>query len=275
MKSKIIIFIILVLNFNAFGQTVDFTKTIAIDTIVRSFSISTADTAIFQTGRYLAFPSITKVGSRICLVYKNGTGHILDATAFIGFIYSDDDGETWSIEDTLSHTVRAGANWQNAWISEQKGRLICFISDYNGDVDALSWVRVSDDQGITWSDTVRISSDFGSVFITPHSRVLEIDTGFIMAAWAGNSGLTFKLTVFQFSSDTGRTWIDYSELDQLITTSEPSIIFNKKGAMLLRTSNLQQNYTSLDTAQNFYVTSNLGYAIANPVYFVKGENIYL
>jgi sialidase-1 len=188
-----------------------------------------------------AFAMIGK--ERILTVYTKFVGGVDDdAKALLVKRVSGDGGATWGDEKT----VVADEGRQNVMsvslLRLKDGSLAMFYLIKNSSDDCYPVMRISKDDGETWSDSKACVAPGTGYFVMNNSRVIQLRSGRILIPVAlhtlkGINSKKFnpKADIFcLYSDDNGRTWKETNRVSkpQDLITQEPGVVELKDGSIL-------------------------------------------
>ncbi|MBI5774596.1 MAG: exo-alpha-sialidase [Verrucomicrobia bacterium] len=160
---------------------------------------------------------VTLKSGRILFYYSQFYGGRADnSPARIAEVHSDDQGRTWSTPMTVVENA-AGNNVMSVSLLRLKsGRLAFFHIIKNSWLDCRPWLRISSDEGATWSEPKQVIEAPG-YFVLNNDRVIQTSTGRLLVPVAFHraraadpaSGRTFDaraIAMWFYSDDEGATW---------------------------------------------------------------------
>lgn len=156
---------------------------------------------------------------RIIFCYSQFSGGDSDySPCRIVQIASDDQGRTWS-EPRLLFTPEPGSMEMSVSLLRLAGgRLACFTLIKRGMLDCRPYLRISEDDGATWS-APRSLLDAPGYFVLNNDRVIQTKTGRLVMplAWHrafksvddGTEGIDLRaIALWYYSDDEGATWTE-------------------------------------------------------------------
>ncbi|MDZ7619028.1 MAG: sialidase family protein, partial [Patescibacteria group bacterium] len=194
---------------------------------------------------------------RILFVYSHFTGGGSDhAAAHLAGRYSSDGGRTWTKEDVVIVPREGGFNVMSVSLLRlQDGRIALFYLRKNSLVDCRPMMRVSRDEGQTWSEPVLCIDEVGYNVLN-NDRAVQLSNGRIILPVAlHNTPAQDKfdgrgIISCHFSDDQGRTWRQSKTVQQgdKLTLQEPGLVQLKDGRLMMfcRTTHGSQ-YVSYST----------------------------
>jgi Neuraminidase (sialidase) len=162
-------------------------------------------------GAYLELKS-----GRIIFYYSQFFGGSRDhSPARIAGIHSDDRGKTWSKPVTVLDD-KSAANLMSVSLLRLASGRIAFFSCRKSDLDCHPYVRISDDEAVTWSEPVRVVPAPG-YFVLNNDRVIQTTAGRLIVPVAfhrskierGGIEKAFDprgIDLWYLSDDEGKTW---------------------------------------------------------------------
>lgn len=162
-------------------------------------------------------------------------------------IESDDQGRTWS-EPRLLFTPEPGSMEMSVSLLRlASGRLACFTLIKRGMLDCRPYLRISEDDGATWS-APRSLLDAPGYFVLNNDRVIQTKTGRLVmpVAWHrafksvddGTEGIDLRaIDLWYYSDDEGTTWTEAKTWWTLPAASqtglqEPGVVQLADGTLL-------------------------------------------
>lgn len=192
---------------------------------------------------------ITLRDGRILFVYSHYTGNSASdhGSAFLAGRYSSDNGKTWTKEDRLIVQQEGTMNVMSVSLNRlQNGNIALFYLKKNSTSDCIPLLRLSSDDGNTWSEPIPCITDKKGYFVLNNDRVIQLKNGRIIMAVAlhqtpeegkwSNNGRLFSY----YSDDNGQSWKAGAEVanPNNITLQEPGLVELKSGdiMMIIRSS---------------------------------------
>lgn len=155
---------------------------------------------------------------RILLLYTRFAGGADDASpAHIVAIHSDDAGRTWTREPRLVVKNEGAANVMSVSLLRlRSGALALFYLVKNSLLDCRPVIRVSGDEGETWSEPRQVGAAPG-YFVLNNDRVIQLEGGRLIVplAFHRSKGAVPRsygsfdsraIALWQLSDDEGKTW---------------------------------------------------------------------
>ncbi len=212
----------------------------------------------------------TLKSGRIIFIYSQFYGGAADESpARLVKIHSDDQGRTWSVPVTVVENTGGNNVMSVSLLRLASGKLAMFYCLKNSWLDCRPHMRVSTDEGETWSDAKLIQQAPG-YFVLNNDRVIQTSKGRIIVPLAfhrsrGNdphSSRSFDaraIAMWLYSDDEGATWTESSSWWAMPVPSgsglqEPGVVELADGSIFswCRTSNGGQwGFRSTDAAKTF------------------------
>lgn len=187
---------------------------------------------------------VTLKDGRILFIYTRFTGASPSdfAGAYLVGRYSSDGGKTWTKEDRTIVQNDAGMNVMSVSLLRLKnGTIALFYARKNSIDDCIPLMRISKDEGETWSEPVTCITDKKGYFVLNNNRVIQLKNGRLLmpVAWHQTpAGVHFnergKLYVYR-SDDQGKSWTSSAEVANPdgVVTQEPGLIALKKNVLMM------------------------------------------
>ncbi len=186
---------------------------------------------------------VTLRDGRILYVYSRYTGSSTSdhAPAYLAGRYSSDKGKTWTQTDRLIVQREGDMNVMSVSLLRLKsGDIGLFYLRKNSETDCIPMLRISKDEGETWSAPVACIRDKKGYFVLNNNRVIQLQNGRLMMAVARHSEpggkWDNKATLFSyFSDDFGTTWKSGGAVpnpDNIIT-QEPGLVELRDGRVMM------------------------------------------
>lgn len=180
---------------------------------------------------------------RTMFVYSRYTGDSTedDAPAELAARYSDDGGETWTGKDEIIVPNEGGLNVMSVSLLRlQSGEIALFYLRKNSGKDCIPLLRLSDDEGKSWSEPIECITDKKGYFVLNNDRIIQLEDGRLVMAVSlhesPETGWHEKGDLFgYYSDDNGRTWISSDQVPDTtnIITQEPGLIEMKDGQIMM------------------------------------------
>lgn len=198
---------------------------------------------------------ITLKDGRILFVYSRYTGTSTSdhAPAYLAGRYSPDGGKTWSTSDRLIVEREGDMNVMSVSLLRlQDGSIGLWYLKKNSETDCKPLLRISKDEGETWSEPISCITDKNGYFVLNNNRVIQLKTGRLMMAVAlhraeGGQWRPQATLFSYYSDDSGKTWKSSTAVPNTteIITQEPGLVELKDGKILMfiRASGGKQQYS--------------------------------
>ena len=168
---------------------------------------------------YCAFTDVAQTPSgELLVVYSAGENH-LDAGLCIEMRRSADQGRTWSEPTVIVDPIHSGHGVRDPHLARLRdGRLVLSYFEYpvKGDPtwsSVRSWVRVSDDDGCTWSEPTALAADRLPGAVTCNHAIELADGRLLISIFGGDiEDEDGEILGVVASRDRGATWGDFVEL---------------------------------------------------------------
>ena len=147
---------------------------------------------------------ITLKDGRILFLYthftgKSGGDH---APAYLATRASSDGGRTWTKEDRVVVRNEGAMNIMSASLLRlRNGQIALFYLLKNSERDCRPVIRLSRDEGATWSAPAHLITDKAGYYVLNNDRVIQLKRGRLVAPIAWNNKVLCCL-----SDDGGKTW---------------------------------------------------------------------
>ncbi|MBE6633406.1 MAG: exo-alpha-sialidase [Ruminococcaceae bacterium] len=190
-----------------------------------------------------ATPVVDQITGRIWLFYALHTAPKAQGDCAC-YIYSDDDGITWSEQTVIynvPHVFPGPGNGIQLTVGKYAGRLVIPMQ--------TGFILYSDDHGNTWKGGIPSDS-------THEPTVVELSDGRLMR---NNRGTTGKREI-SYSSDGGKSWTPMvlsDELNEPITTDRWKGCQASHNVFFQKTENGYQRYLLFSNPKNNSVRGNL------------------
>jgi len=161
----------------------------------------------------------TLASGRIIYCYSQFSGGDSDfSPCRIVQIESDDEGRTWSQPRVLFTPEPKSMEMSVSLLRLASGRLACFTVIKHGMLDCRPYLRISSDDGDSWSAPRPILNAPG-YFVLNNDRVIQTKTGRLIAPLAWHRGLKSAddgtvgvdlraIDLWYYSDDEGATWTE-------------------------------------------------------------------
>jgi hypothetical protein len=212
----------------------------------------------------------TLTSGRVIFIYSQFYGGAADESpARLVRIHSDDQGRTWSAPVTVVENTGGNNVMSVSLLRLASGKLAMFYCLKNSWLDCRPHMRLSTDDGTTWSDAKLIQQAPG-YFVLNNDRVIQLTTGRLIVPLAfhrsrgsdPHSSKSFDaraIAMWIYSDDEGTTWTESSSWWAMPVPSgsglqEPGVVELADGSIFswCRTSNGgQYGFRSTDAAKTF------------------------
>ncbi len=191
---------------------------------------------------------------RIMFVYTHFTGGGGDHdSADLAARFSDDGGATWNDQDTIVVKNEGGMNVMSVSLLRlDNGEIALFYLRKNSTSDNHPYMRLSSDEGRTWSEPYAIIPESArGYYVLNNDRVVQLQAGprkgrlIVPVALHNGGGRLEKWTghghiMCYFSDDEGRTWrrsksilVGRSPQGQPVQLQEPGVVELRDGGLLM------------------------------------------
>jgi Neuraminidase (sialidase) len=163
----------------------------------------------------------TLTSGRVIFIYSQFYGGAADESpARLVRIHSDDQGRTWSAPVTVVENTGGNNVMSVSLLRLASGKLAMFYCLKNSWLDCRPHMRLSTDDGTTWSDAKLIQQAPG-YFVLNNDRVIQLTTGRLIVPLAfhrsrgsdPHSSKSFDaraIAMWIYSDDEGTTWTESS-----------------------------------------------------------------
>jgi sialidase-1 len=192
---------------------------------------------------------VTLRDGRILFVYSHytsGSGGDHDP-AFLAGRVSSDNGRTWTQEDRVIVENEGGMNVMSVSLLRlQNGEMALFYLLKNSAQDCRPVMRLSTDEGVTWSAPVTCISDEVGYYVMNNDRAIQLKTGRLVLPVClhtvkGSEKMDWQgMLMCYLSDDNGRIWRrsktvqkGYDASGKRVTTQEPGVVELKDGRVMM------------------------------------------
>ena len=179
---------------------------------------------------------------RILFVYTHFTAGAGDhAKAHLAGRYSHDGGKTWTTEDEVILKNEGDMNVMSVSLLRlRNGDIALFYVRKNSLSDASARMRISKDEGKTWSEPIPCITDRVGYFVLNNDRVIQLDNGRLLmpvslhqtpeTEWS-NMGRIWNY----YSDDQGNTWTPSEEVanPDSVMLQEPGVVALQDGRVMM------------------------------------------
>lgn len=194
---------------------------------------------------------------RILFIYSHFTGGTGDhAAAFLAGRYSEDGGKTWSEEELTLFTNETGLNLMSVSLLRlNNGEIALFYLRKNSLTDCRPVLRISKDEGGTWTGEIPCITDRIGYFVMNNDRVIQLENGQLIAPVSLHAAPDMEWSDAghirtYYSDDNGRSWKAGEEVanPDHETLQEPGVVTLKDGRiMMFMRNNSGFQYLSFST----------------------------
>jgi hypothetical protein len=183
---------------------------------------------------------------RILFIYSHFVEDCKDGDngdAYLASRFSSDGGKTWSKEDEIVVKNEGGMNVMSVSLLRLKdGRIALFYLRKNSISDCRPMMRVSEDEGGTWSAPTCCIDDEIGYYVVNNSRVIQLKSGRLVMPTAMHKGADGTYVnradaMCYYSDDIGKTWKRSSVLHLAVQSGsglqEPLVVELKDGRLML------------------------------------------
>jgi len=189
---------------------------------------------------------------RILYIYSRFTGSSSSdfGKSDLAARWSSDGGRTWTQEDKIVVKNEAATNVMSVSLLRLKnGKIALFYARKNSIADCIPMMRISDDEGETWSEPRPCIPDQPGYYVLNNARVIQLPGGRLLVPVALHNteakGLTFEelekkfnnygILYCYYSDDDGRSWKRSSKIDipQAVMAQEPGLIELQDGSIMM------------------------------------------
>lgn len=193
---------------------------------------------------------ITLKDGRILFIYSHFVGDSPSdfGNSHLAARYSNDGGNTWTDSDRIIVENEGAMNVMSVSLLRlQDGRIALFYARKNSISDCIPYLRISEDEGESWSEPIKCITDRPGYYVLNNSRVIQLAGGRLLMPVAlhvsdepssGEFGVKFnnygKLFCY-YSDDNGQHWKrkDQIEVPEGIMAQEPGLIPLQDGRIMM------------------------------------------
>lgn len=185
---------------------------------------------------------------RLQFAYTHFTGGAGDdATAHIASRYSTDGGLTWTSDDVILVPNEGAQNVMSvSFLRLQNDDIALFYAMKNSLVDCIPHMRISKDEGFSWSKAIACITDRPGYYVLNNDRVIQLSSGRLALPVALHNKPEWEKPDWQgivlcyVSDDNGASWRrsktaqkGYNEEGSRITVQEPGVIELIDGRLMM------------------------------------------
>jgi Neuraminidase (sialidase) len=197
---------------------------------------------------------ITLKDDKLLFIYSRytGTSGADNARAYLAGRISDDGGKTWRPEEEKVIENEGDMNVMSVSLLRMKtGQIGLFYLRKNSTTDCIPMMRISEDEGSSWS-APRPCVLTNGYFVVNNDRVVQLKNGRILIPTGVHRPALHGYSEFYtlctyYSDDHGKTWLKGNEVPNPdnVLTQEPGVVELENGdiLMFIRTNSGAQ-YTS-------------------------------
>ncbi|WP_085535190.1 sialidase family protein [Massilibacteroides vaginae] len=186
---------------------------------------------------------VTLKDGQIMFIYSRytGTSSSDHAPAYLAARYSNDNGQTWTLEDKVILSNEGGMNIMSVSLLRLKnGNIALFYLKKNSIEDCIPMMRISKDEGNSWSEPIVCITDKSGYFVLNNARVIQLEDGRLLMPVAlhktSNGEWKEQADLYcYYSEDNGNTWKSSTSVPNLtnIITQEPGVIELRDGRIMM------------------------------------------
>src|SRR5690554_5592660 len=186
---------------------------------------------------------------RIMFIYSHFVGESASdfGNSHLAARYSSDNGDTWTATDEIVVENEGAMNVMSVSLLRlQDGNIALFYARKNSIHDCIPFMRISSDEGQTWSEPIRCIADKEGYFVLNNARVIQLSNGRLLMPVAhhvsedrpGNLEHNFNnygILYCYYSDDNGLTWKQKGEvkIPEGLMAQEPGLIEMKNGDVMM------------------------------------------
>ena len=203
---------------------------------------------------------------RILFAYTHFTGGDEDhATAYIAGRYSNDSGLTWTTEDVIIVPNEGKQNVMSVSLLRlQNDDIALFYMVKNSLVDCRPYMRLSADNGETWSEARLCINDAMGYYVLNNDRVIQLNDGRLVMPVALHNKPGWRSPDWQgsvlcyISDDFGANWYRNSDSQKGYNNNGNRISIQEPGVVQLKDERLMMFCRTDDGAQYVSYSSDRG-----------------
>ncbi len=180
---------------------------------------------------------------RMMFIYSHFTDGAGDfAQAYLAARFSNDDGKTWTDKDVMVVSNEGKTNIMSVSLLRLKNNAIgLFYLRKNSDTDCRLYMRVSKDEGNTWSKPVLCFKDQVGYYVVNNDRIVELSDGRLIAPAAlhntprQNRTENSAAILCYYSDNSGKTWKRSKSVirNKEVILQEPGVVELKDGRLMM------------------------------------------
>jgi sialidase-1 len=185
---------------------------------------------------------------RILFIFTHFTGGAGDnAAAHLAGRYSKDRGLTWTEDDAVIVKNEGYLNVMSVSLLRlQNGEIALFYLLKRSKEDCRPQMRVSNDEGVSWSSPVECIKDDIGYYVLNNARVIQLDNGRLVMPVALHHKPAWDafdrqaMIACYLSDDNGMTWYrkapfqkGFNHEGERIITQEPGVVALKDGRLMM------------------------------------------
>lgn len=164
-----------------------------------------------------------------------------NATAYLAGRTSKDGGRTWSEDRTIVDREGVLNVMSVSLLRLKNGNIALFYLKKNAWTDCIPYMRISKDEGKTWSEPIACITDKKGYFVLNNDRVIQMKSGRLLMAVAlhqtpeepkwSNGARLFSY----YSDDNGKTWTSSSMVanPDSVVMQEPGVVELSNGDVMM------------------------------------------
>ncbi|TFG70121.1 MAG: exo-alpha-sialidase [Anaerolineales bacterium] len=185
---------------------------------------------------------------RLMFAYTHFTGGDADhATAYIASRFSNDGGLKWTADDVILVPNEGAQNVMSVSLLRlQNDTIALFYVVKNSIEDCIPHMRISADEGMSWSNTSACITDHPGYYVLNNDRVVQLRSGRLVMPVAlhnqpGWEKPDWQGTIMSYlSDDNGASWCrsqsvqkGYNAQGNRIAVQEPGVVELRDGRLLM------------------------------------------
>lgn len=187
---------------------------------------------------------------RILYIYSHFVGNSASdfGNSHLAARYSSDNGATWTTEDVIVVENEGAMNVMSVSLLRlQNGQIALFYARKNSIHDCIPYLRLSSDEGKTWSEPIRCIPDQEGYFVLNNARVIQLSGGRLLMPVAHHvskvepgsnlehSFNNYGILYCYYSDDNGQTWKQKGNvpIPEGLMAQEPGVIEMKNGDVMM------------------------------------------